>query len=213
MRGETVEVLLADDHPAFRAGVRYILTGKNELVVVGEAEEGGKTLHLCRELNPDVLVLDLNMPGLPVVEVISAVQRDCPKTKILILSGYADEIKLKTLMDLGIAGYVLKGEEIEMLLRAIATVAEGGKWFSQKVLEKIIPPWDEAAVGFSTLTKRERQVLELLAQGWDNAGIAKELSLAKQTVHNYVSQIYEKLGVNTRSEAIVLTREHWLGKE
>lgn len=213
MSVKTIRVLLADDHPAFRAGVRFILGGTNELLVVGEAADGSETLRLCRELNPDVLILDLKMPGPPADEIIGCVQVDCPETKILILSGFVDEAQLQELAALGIAGYVLKGEEIETLVEAIRTVAGGGRWFSQAIVGKLIPPKAEGLEGLSALTEREWQVLELMARGLDNARIAEEFSLAKQTVHNYASQIYDKLGVNTRAEAIVLARKHGLGKE
>lgn len=213
MNGKTIRVLLADDHPAFRAGVRFILGGTNELLVVGEAAEGSETLRLCRELEPDVLILDLKMPGSPAAEIIGTVQTHCPETKILILSGYVDETQLQELAALGIAGYVLKGEEIAMLVEAIRTVAAGHTWYSQQIMEKMIPPKGKELAGLSALTERERQVLALMAKGWDSDGIAKELNLTLQTVYNYASRIYEKLNVNSRVEAILLAREYGLGKD
>lgn len=213
MSVKTIRVLLADDHPTFRAGVKFILAGTNELLVVGEAQTNDETLRFCQQLEPDVLVLDLKMPGPTAVETINAIQKHCPETKILILSGYGDKQQVQEVTALGIVGYVLKGEEIETLVEAIRMVAGGGTWFSQAIMEKLIPPRGEDLMGLSALTERERQVLDLLAQGQDNARIAAELHLAKQTVGNYLSRIYEKLGVRSRGEAILWAREHGLGKK
>lgn len=212
MSVKTIRVLLADDHPPFRAGVKYILSGTNELLVVGEAETNAETIELCHQMKPDVLVLDLRMPGPPAVETIGAIQKHCPGTNILILSGYDDEEHVREVIGLGIAGYVLKGEEIETLLTAILTVAGGGTWFSQRVVEKLIPLRGEDLEELSALTERERQVLNLIARGWDNRRIAAELNFAEQTVKNYVSLVYEKLRVSSRTEAAIWGREHGLGK-
>jgi len=210
-----IRVLLADDHPLIGAGIETIFAEMDDLQLVGLAADGHEARHLCLELSPDVLVLDLKMPGPSPGETIAYVQEHCPEVKILILSAYDSEVYVREVVRLNIVGYVLKDEATKTLMDAIRTVAQDGTWYSQRIVAKLVrQKADEPGViGITSLTERERQVLDLMARGWNNIRIAEEFNLVEQTVHNYVSLIYDKLNVNTRAEAVVLAREHGLGKE
>ncbi len=206
---ETIRVLLADDHPLVRAGLRATLGAQEGLELVGEASDGYETQRLCAALKPDVLLLDLNMPGPPPVETVAALARQHPEIKVIVLTAYDDAIYLRSVVSTGAVGYVLKDEAPEALVRAIQAVVKGDTWFSQPLLEKLgrehgDPVHDKA----EALNQRDWQILNMLKQGWDNARIASELNLAEQTVRNYVSRLYIRLGVSSRAEAIVWALSH-----
>ncbi len=204
----SIRVLLADDHPVIRAGLRVTLEAEPDLVIVGEAADGEETQHRCRELHADVLVLDLNMPGPRPTSTASYVQEHCPETRVLILTAYDDDANVRGLLGAGVAGYVLKDEAPDALVDAVRSVAHGGTWFSRAVIAALMHPHQQSEPTTPMLTDRERELLGLLAQGLDNARIASELHLGEQTVRNYLSRLYGKLGVQTRSEAIIWARDH-----
>jgi DNA-binding NarL/FixJ family response regulator len=183
-----IRVLLADDHPLVRAGVRAALMTESDVTLVGEATDGYQAWRLCQELAPDVLLLDLNMPGPAPVETATYVRERHPGTKVLVLSAYDDDAYVRGLVGAGVAGYVLKDEAPEVVVNAVRAVVRGGTWFSRPVVEKLI------------------------ACGWSNAHIAAELSLAEQTVRNYASRVYAKLEVSSRTEAMIRAREYDLAR-
>lgn len=208
-----IRVLIADDHPLFREGLRAILSVEPDLTVVGEAADGHAAQSLAKQLYPDVLLLDLNMPGPAVAETVTAVYAYSPGTAVLVLTAYDDVTYIQQALTAGVSGYVLKGETPKVLMQAIHMVQEGGKWFSQPILEKLVH-WQKNRVAphsVISFTEREREILALIAQGWNNDCIAVKANLAEQTVRNYVSRIYTKLGVCSRAEAIVKAREQGLG--
>lgn len=210
-----IRVLLADEHPLTRARIETIFSTMDDLKLVGQAVDGCEAQRLCRELNPDVLVMDLKMPVHSPAETITYVQERCPEVKILILSTYDDKAHLREVVRLGVVGYVHKDEAIKTLMDAIRTVAQGGTWYSQRIVAELVrQKADVLPLGeLSVLTEREGQVLDLMARGWDNPKIAGELTLGEQTVKNYVSLIYDKLGVVSRVEAVLLARQHGLGND
>ncbi len=203
----TVRIVLADDHPLIHTGIRATLGAEIDLQLVGEAAEGEEARRICVETRPDVLLLDLSMPGPPPGETVDYVRAYCPSTKILILTAYDDDAYVRALVNAGVAGYMLKDEAPESLVRAVRAVAQGDGWFSRSIVTKLSHlQRSEKNVG-SDLNHRERQVLRLMMQGHDNATIASELSLAVQTVNNYVSRLYTKLQVKSRAEALVYVRK------
>ena len=203
-----IRVMLADDHPLIRSGLRARLDAEPDLVVVGEAADGEETQARCLDLRPDVLVLDLNMPGPPPTATVAFVHEHCPAVRVLVLTAYDDDAYVRGLLAAGVAGYVLKDEAPDALVHAVRGVAQGGPWFSRAVAVVLAqPPRPPEPAGLA-LSKRERELLDLLTRGWDNARIARELQLGEQTVRNYLSRLYGKLGVQTRSEAIVWARDH-----
>lgn len=206
--GKTIRVLLADDHPLIRAGLRTTLEIEDDIVVAGEALDGDEARVQCAALHPDVLVLDLNMPGSTAVETLASVRASCPRTRVLMLTAYDDDAYVRGLVQAGAMGYVLKDEAPEALVQAVRSVAQGGTWFSQQVVAHLVLPAAHDARNHHNLTRRELQIVRLIARGWDNARIAEELSLGEQTIRNYVSRLYGKIGVQTRAEAVVWARDH-----
>ncbi len=202
--GETIRVLVADDHPLMRAGIRATLAAEPDLTLVGEAADGAEAQRLCRELEPDVLLLDLNMPGPSTFETVAFLREHCPQMKVVMLTAYDDDIYVHGLVAAGVAGYVLKDEIEEAMVRAIRTVMQGDTWFSQSVVEKLAQlaaneaPLDEQPA----LTKREVEVLRLLARGYSNARIAQELGIRGPTVRFHLRNIYDKTGLQSRTEAV-----------
>lgn len=204
-----IRVLLADDHPLVRAGVSAALAIEEDMQFVGEAANGEQAQRLCRSLQPDVLLLDLDMPGPPITDVVRTIQKQTPLVKILVLTAYRDDGYIRRLLALGVAGYALKDESPQAVIQAIRTVHKGASWFSGAVMQRFVQgqlshPSEDS---LSALTERERQLLERIALGWDNTRIAAELHLAEQTVRNYVSRLYDKIGVTTRAQAIVWAQE------
>jgi len=164
-------------------------------------------MKACQRLQPDVLVLDLNMPGPTALKIVEFVHQNCPVTRILILTAYDDDAYVRSLVNYGVAGYVLKDEAPDALVIAVKSVANGATWFSRAIVSKLIHPSEQLISG-PRLTPREKELLELLGHGWDNWRIAHELHLSEQTVRNYLSRLYSKLGVQTRAGAIVWARDH-----
>ena len=205
---EAIRVLLADDHPLIRAGLRATLEAEPDIAVAGEASDGEEARRQCVDRHPDVLVLDLNMPGPSAVATLASLRESCPRTRVLMLTAYDDDAYVRGLVQAGAIGYVLKDEAPEALVQAVRSVARGGTWFSPQVVAHLVLPAGRNGRGTPPLTDREQQIVGLIAQGWDNAHIAEALSLSEQTIRNYVSRLYGKIGVQTRAEAVVWARDH-----
>ena len=196
---EMVRILIADDHPLIREGLRCALGRDDTLELIGAASDGHECRRMVQALMPDVLLLDLNMPGPPPLETLSELNEQYPGLKVLILSAHDDYVPVRALLRAGVNGYVLKNETIDILLQAIRTVALGGTWFSQSVVQKLA----RAARLTPEFTKRERDVLHWLAHGASNDMIASELGVTERTIRFHLTNIYRKLEVQTRGEAIV----------
>ena len=216
--GEATRVVVADDHEAFRAGLRALLETVDDLVVVGEADTGEAALAAARALQPDVVLMDINMPGLDGVEATRRIVDMPPHVAVLVLTMHDDDETVFAAVRAGARGYVLKGAQRAELLRAIRAVTAGEAIFGPGVARRLMayfarpaPRPDPAA--FPELTDREREILDMVARGRSNADITAELVLAPKTVRNHVSNIFSKLQVRDRSEAIVRAREAGLGGE
>ncbi len=210
---DPIRVLLADDHPLMRAGIRSSLSAEEDILVVGEAAGGEEVRTLCQDQQPDVLLLDLNMPGPPAAQTVAYLRARLPNLQVLILTAYDDDAYVRGLISIGVAGYILKDETVETVARAVRAVMHGDAWFSRPVVEKLAR-WKDAESelkGEFSLTEREREILTLLAQGWDNLHIAEALHVAEQTVRNRISGIYDKVGLRSRAELIVWARELGVG--
>jgi DNA-binding NarL/FixJ family response regulator len=192
-----------------------MISAEQDMELVAEATTGDDAQRLSIELSPDVLLLDLNMPGSSAIETVNQLRAHRPAIKVLVLTAYNDDAYVRGLVASGVAGYVLKDEASEAVVRAIRAVVQGDTWFSRSIMEKLVyEPGDTVNLNVEPmLTNRERQTLDLIARGWDNARIAAELNLAEQTIRNYVSRIYLALGLSSRTEAVIWARERGLGSE
>jgi DNA-binding NarL/FixJ family response regulator len=210
-----IRILIADDHPVFRYGLKALLTTEAEAEVVGEATNGAEAVSLAKELRPDVVLMDINMPGLNGIEATRKIVEDNPEVGVLVISMLEDDTVFAA-MRAGARGYLIKGAEGEETLRAIRGVARGEAIFNPRIAERLMayfakPPTGEDLQEFPQLTPREREILELIAQGLTNQAIAERLVLSPKTVRNYSSTIFSKLQVANRAEAIVQARRAGLG--
>ena len=212
---DPIRILIADAHPLLRAGLQATLTQETDFIVAGEAETDAETQYLCQALQPDVVLLALNLPGPAVTETVTTLREKYTAAKLIILTAQQDEATIWRMVNSGIDGYILKDEAPQTVVQAIRMVLLGGKWFSDAIVKTLTRPVDDENENVlppqeAGLTQREWQLLDLLAQGRDNVQIAAELSLADQTVRNYLSRLYQKLGVETRSAAILWALNHGL---
>jgi len=201
-----MKIVIADDHPLVRSGVKATLSRSDEVEVVGEAQNSSEALKMVELHTPDMLILDIEMPGIPAEELTVLARELVPTLKVLILTAHEDEASIRRLMKVKISAYMLKDEAPENLLQAVRAIDQGAVWFSQSVAHKLMSlsdPEDD----LPALTPREKQILTQIALGHDNQTIATTLSLAEQTVRNYASSIYEKIGVASRVEAVVWARD------
>lgn len=211
---KAIRVLLAERNSLVGVGIRVTLTVEEDFMLVGEANDDYKLQELNRKLQPDVLIIDSGLPNFTLPKSIDYLRKYCPHSRILILACF-DEFDLSIFNLSSVEGCVFKSEEPQTLVSAVRELAKGNTWYSQKIVEKFIRQKvaEPSQNGETTLTEREQQVLNLIAQGWDNARIAAELNLAQQTVRNYMSRIYAKLAVSSRSEAVIWAIKHSLEKQ
>jgi DNA-binding NarL/FixJ family response regulator len=211
-----VRVLLVDDHPVFRHGMRSLLEAVPDVEVVGEGRDGSEAVELAGRLRPDVVVMDLNMPGLDGVAATREICGALPDTGVLVLTMFEDDDSVFAAMRAGARGYLVKGADSPEVLRAIEGVAAGDAIFGPSVAQRVLgyltrPLSSRDERLFPDLTSREREILELIAAGSGNVTIAQRLFLSPKTVRNNVSNIFVKLQVADRAEAIVRARRAGLG--
>ncbi|MDP9379836.1 MAG: response regulator transcription factor [Chloroflexota bacterium] len=217
MPQESIRVLIADDHPLFRSGMRALLAADPDTKLAGEATTGEEVTALAAELQPDIVLMDLHMPGLSGIDATRRVLQTSPNTRILVVTMFEDDHSVFSAIRAGARGYVLKGANPEEVLRAIRVVAGGEAIFSPSVATRLIDFFsglrpEALPQSFPDLTDREREILDLIAQGRSNAEIARELSLSAKTVANHVSNILSKLQVADRAQAMLRAREAGLGQ-
>ncbi|WP_433157295.1 response regulator [Kribbella sp. CA-247076] len=215
--GETVRVLLADDHPVYRDGLAALLGSLNGVEVVGTAADGVEAVDGARELQPDVVVMDVQMPRLDGIEATRAITADSPHIGVVVLTMAEEDQTLFAAMRAGARGYLLKGANQAEIVRAITAVAEGEAIFGPVIARRVAEffattPTVSAGSAFPQLTAREHEILALVAAGRSNAQIASELFLSPKTVRNNVSNIFAKLHVADRAEAIIRARDAGLGR-
>ena len=213
---EPLRVVVVDDHPLFRDGLAMLLGSVPGLAVVGTAADGAAAVELAREEQPDVVVMDVQMPVLDGIEATRRITSDSPSTGVVVLTMSEDDSTVFAAVRAGARGYLLKGADQEEVLRAITTVASGSAVFGPALARRITeffaagPSGPETA--FPQLTAREREVLGLVAAGRSNGQIAAALHLSPKTVRNNVSNVLTKLQVTDRAQAIVRAREAGLGR-
>lgn len=220
-----IRVLIIDDHPLFRQGIRWSLEDAADIAVIGEAENGQEALKLAERLNPDVVLVDINLPGLNGLEVARVIKRRDPRMGIIVLSVYEDDDQLFQAIKVGAAAYSSKDVNPEDLLLFIREVARGKYLINDAVLAKpnvatrVLHQFRELAATedeqttalFAPLTSREIEILDCIARGLSNKEIANELSISGQTVKNHITSILSKLQVNDRTMAVIFAiKRGWI---
>ena len=212
-RDAPYEVVVVDDHPVVRSGLTALLTA-SRMLVTGEADNGPAAVRTTVLAQPDVVIMDLSMPGGSGIEATRAITRQAPRTAVLVLSMSSDDDSVFAALRAGARGYVLKGSDPADLVRAVESVAAGDAVFGPGLAEQVLAyfsrPQDAPEQLFPEITDRERQVLRLIAAGTSNAAIAAQLGIAGKTVRNHVSNILTKLSVADRTEAILRARDSGL---
>lgn len=215
MSGSALGVLIVDDHPIFRKGLRALLASQPELRLAGEATSGSEAVRLAAELRPDLILMDLHMPGGDGVQAIRQIVAARPESRILVVTMFDDDESVFAAMRAGARGYVLKDTDDEELCRALLAVGNGEAIFSPAIAARMMRFFDQRPVAhqplFPELSESERKVLHLIAQGESNQRIAERLALSPKTVRNYISSIFSKLQVADRAQAIVKARDAGLG--
>lgn len=214
---EAIRVLIADDHAPFRTGLRTLLQVTPDTEVVGEAASGQEAVSLAATLQPDVVLMDLHMPGVNGIAATRQILHTSPHIAILVVTMFEGDDSVFAALQAGARGYLLKGAPKAELLRAIRSVASGEAIFGPTIAKRLmqffagLPPGATQTQAFPELTEREQEILALLAQHHTNAEIALRLGLAPKTVRNHVSNIFSKLQVVDRAQAILRAREGGLG--
>jgi DNA-binding NarL/FixJ family response regulator len=214
---DTLRVLLADDHPLFRDGLMSMLNSESDIEVIGQASNGEEAIRMAEQLQPDIILMDVSMPEKNGIEATREISRTSPHVGILILTMFEDDATVFSAMRAGARGYLLKGASKEEIVRALLAVGGGEAIFSAAIARRMMFYFDTimmqkpAAPLFPELTEREREILEWIARGQQNAEIARKLGVALKTVRNHVSNILNKLQVVDRAQAILVAREAGLG--
>jgi DNA-binding NarL/FixJ family response regulator len=211
---EPLRVLLADDHPMFREGLAAVLSTDPNIDVVAEVSTGEAAVELASRDQPDVIVMDINMPGLNGIDATRRIVTESPHIGVLVLTMFDEDENVFQAMRAGARGYLLKGANREDILRAVRAVGTGNAIFGPALARRLIGYFGAAGAGaapFGDLTDRERDVLEQLARGHTNNEIARRLDISAKTVRNHVSNVFAKLQVSDRAQAIIRAREAGLG--
>ena len=216
MDSEKIRILIADDHPLFRDGLHGLLDSVPDTEVVGEATDGKEAIALAHNLQPDVILMDLKMPGVNGLEAMREILNTSPHIRILVVSMLEDDDSVFAAMRAGACGYIPKGANQAEMLRAIRAVANGEAIFGPGIAQRLIGFFSASRLSatpriFPELTEREAEVLELIAHGHTNEEIARQLVLSLKTVRNHVSNIFSKLQVADRAQAVLRAREAGLG--
>jgi len=207
-----ITVLLADDHPVLRRGIRTILEMEDDITVVAETGDGEETIQKTLELKPDVLVLDVSMPRKNGIEVIKELSTSEPPVNVLVLSAYDDENFIIEMVEAGAAGYLLKREALETIVEAVRGVAVGENgWFSRAIISKMLAAQKTSRE--ISFTEREKEILHYLTLGWTNARISERLGISERTVRYHLRNIYDKIGADSRGMAIAWGIRHGYEKK
>ncbi|MCL4458391.1 MAG: response regulator transcription factor [Chloroflexi bacterium] len=214
-----IRVILADDHAVVREGTRRLLEDEPDIIVVGEASDGEQTLKQVDMLEPDVLLLDISMPKMSGIEITQQIRVKHPRVRVLVLSAYDNEQYVYALLKAGAAGYILKEVSGKDVIRAIRAVHAGQSIWGSTIVDKVIEGYTgkralsvtEGTKPVEALSARELEVLQLVAQGASSGEIADKLCLSPRTVQGHLTNIFAKLGVNSRTEAVLYAlRQGWV---
>jgi DNA-binding NarL/FixJ family response regulator len=212
---EPIRVLIADDHTLFRTGLHALLNLCTDIQVTGEASSGEEAIAKAEALQPDIILMDIQMPGVNGIEATRRIVRTSPHIGIIVVTMFEDDNSVFSAMRAGARGYILKEADEEEVLRAIRAVARGEAIFGPAIAKRLVSFFAHTMPGadpiFPELTEREREVLDLIARGESNSDIVQRLVLSPHTIRNHISNIFSKLQVADRAEAIIRAREAGLG--
>ena len=213
---DIIRLLVADDHTLYREGVRSMLRGAPGVEVAGEAASGDEVIAQAEQLQPDIILMDIKMPGMNGIEATRQILNTSPHIGILIVTMFDDDDSVFAAMRAGARGYLLKDADLDELVRAISAVYRGEAIFSPAIARRMVQYFTSrptgAARSFPELTEREREILALMAQGQNNEAIASRLILSLKTIRNNVSNIFTKLEVSDRVQAIIRAREQGMDR-
>ncbi|WP_414570953.1 response regulator [Nostoc sp. CCY 9925] len=196
-----IRVITVDDHEILRGGIKFLLQAFDDMELVGEARNGDEAVHLCEKLQPDVVLMDLMMVGMNGAETTRAIRKKSPEIQVLILTSFLANDLVQQAMQAGAIGYLLKGISIDELADAIRAAAIGRSMLTQEVIQALLQPSKPSCQPTYELSKRQGEVLALLASGLTNEAIAQRMKLSPSTIRHHVSQVLHKLGVTNRTEA------------
>jgi len=206
---DKIRVMIADDHPLVRQGIKQILELEDDIVVIGQASNGNEAVKIARECKPDVILMDINMPVANGIQAIKELRQDQNQFKIIVLTIHQDREYLFKTIQLGAEGYVLKDAEPYVLIDAIRNVYQGQTYIQSNMTKELVKEFNRVTLKekenneYNNLTAREIEVLELIAEGMINKEIAKQLYISEKTVKNHVSSIFKKLNVSDRTQAAI----------
>jgi DNA-binding NarL/FixJ family response regulator len=214
----TIRIVIADDHGVVREGLRAVLGSEPDMEVVGEAATGKEVLERATEVLPDVILMDIQMPDLNGIDATRRILGANPGIGVVVLTMFGDDDSVFSAMRAGARGYVLKGAPPSEILKVLRAVAGGEAHFGPEIARRLTdffsaPPPSPPGEAFSELTSREREILDLIAQGHPNAKIARQLFVSPKTVRNHISHIFTKLQIADRTQAILRAREAGLGQD
>ena len=199
-----MRIVITDDHRVVREGIRYMLSDVPGVEVVGEAESGDELLGIVATEPVDVVLLDVRMPGMSGLEALERLREAAPRVRVLMLSMHDQPGYVRRSLELGAAGYVLKSAGRDELLSALQVAAEGGTYLPGELMEPLVAGFTGRGGPTGKLSPRERQVLQLVADGYENKQIAAELGLSEATVKTYLRGVFERLEVSSRAEAVAV---------
>jgi two-component system, NarL family, response regulator LiaR len=204
-----IRMMIVDDHVVVRSGFSAFLLAFDDLKLVGEAGGGEEGVRLCRQLQPDVVIMDLVMPGMDGIAATKAIRESCPKTQVIALTSFAEDERVQAVLKAGAIGYLLKNVSARDLVAAIRNAAAGQPTLSTEAARALIHASANPRPPGMGLTEREREVLALMVKGLNNSQIAQQLVISPSTTKFHVSNILTKLGVSTRTEAVAMAvRDH-----
>ena len=211
---EKIRILIADDHTIFRSGLKLLLSSEPAFEVVAEAEDGAQAIELAKQLQPDVVLMDIGMPGINGYEATQRIKEETPDVNVLALTMHRSEEYFFKMLDAGASGYVLKGAETGELMHALQTVAQGDAFLYPSMARSLVDRYLQTQSGENInrqhLTSREEEILQMIADGYSNNDIAEKLVISPSTVHTHRTNIMQKLGLSKRHELVQYARNQGL---